>query len=196
MSSKKPSRNEPNGALVRTLGNQAPAVPTYYPTVPYVNAAVAGSMRGEERLGLSHYGRILARRKWMLLCFALLGGAAAFLFSRAQTPLYRARTLVEIQSINEDFLNTRSVNPTSRPLETSDNIVQTQSTVLQSRPVLERAIDKLDIEARLVRGTPASWLSRLGWSRPSAEKEAASPRDQALAMIITIAVRGSSRSLG
>ena len=198
MSSKKPSRNEPNGALVRTLGNQAPAVPTYYPTVPYVNAAVAGSMRGEERLGLSHYGRILARRKWMLLCFALLGGAAAFLFSRAQTPLYRARTLVEIQSINEDFLNTRSVNPTSRPLETSDNIVQTQSTVLQSRPVLERAIDKLDIEARLVRGTPASWLSRLGWSRPSAAKEAASPREQALAMIITglkVRVQPSTRVL-
>src|SRR5436190_24256906 len=106
MSSKKQSRNEPNGALIRTAGNLPAAAPTYYPAVPYVNAAVPRSARGEEGLGLSHYGQILARRKWTLLCFALLGGAAAFLFSQAQTPVYRARTLVEIQNINEDFLNT------------------------------------------------------------------------------------------
>jgi capsular exopolysaccharide synthesis family protein len=183
MSLIKPSRNLPNGALVRTLGDVAPAEPSYYPTVPYVNAAAPDGTGGEDRLSLAHYGRILLRRRGTLFCFALFGGLAAFLFSRAQPPVYRARALIEIQSINEDFLNTRSVNPTSQPLETSEYVVQTQSMVLQSRPVFERAINKLDIETRLISSAPASWISRLRGARPAAEEVGVSPREQALSMI-------------
>ena len=179
----KPLCSEPNGALVRTVGSVGSNEPGYYPTVPYVNAGAPGGTGGEDRFSLAHYGRILVRRKGTLLSFALLGGLAAFLLSRAQPPVYRARALIEIESINEDFLNTRSVNPTSQPLQTPEYIVQTQSMILQSRPVLERAINKLDIEARLISSRPASWTSRLYKARPAAEQVAASPRERALFMV-------------
>ena len=183
MSLIKPSRNLPNGTLFRSAGNVAPDEPSYYPNRAVCQCSGAGCHGGEDRLSLAHYGRILLRRRWTLLCFALFGGLAAFFFSRAQPPVYRARALIEIQSINEDFLNTRSVNPTSQPLETSEYVVQTQSTVLQSRPVLERAINKLDIETRLISSRPASWISHLRGARPAAEEVGISPREQALSMV-------------
>ena len=195
MSSIQPFSNEPNGALVRTIGSGGSREPSYYPTVPYVNGAAPRGTGGEDRFSLAYYRRILGRRKGTLLLFALFGALAAFLLSRALSPVYRARALIEIESLNEDFLNTRSVNPTSQPFQSPESIVQTQSMVLQSRPVLERAINKLDIETRLISTRPDSWTS--GWisrwtsrwtsrwpeARPVAEQVNPSPREQALSLV-------------
>src|ERR1700684_438783 len=56
------------------------------------------------------YWHILVRNKVTLLCFALAGLAVAILFSLVQTPVYRARTSMEIQDFNSDFMGSREVD--------------------------------------------------------------------------------------
>jgi len=61
-----------------------------------------------------------------------------------QTPIYQARTSVEIVGINENFLNMQQVDPvtqTGNPFETSD--IQTQIKILQSQSLIERVLTKL-----------------------------------------------------
>ena len=101
---------------------------------------------------LVEYWRILTKRKGTLLLIAAIGIMAGFFFTKLQSPIYRARTLVEIESINEDFLNMRDVSQTSTDASTQspEYNVRTQITILQSRPVLERTLQKLNLESRML----------------------------------------------
>jgi succinoglycan biosynthesis transport protein ExoP len=93
------------------------------------------------------YWHILIRHKITLLYFALAGLLAAILFSLAQTPLYRARTSLEIQDFNDDFLDMKSVDPTSTGnYLTAQSYFQTQIKMLQSESLIEQVIDKLNLE--------------------------------------------------
>src|SRR5436305_1191586 len=60
---------------------------------------------------LLEYWRILRRRKGTLMLVPLLGVLAAILVTLPQTPVYQARGALEIQNINNDFLNSKQLNP-------------------------------------------------------------------------------------
>ncbi len=109
-------------------------------------------MSDQEPGTLIEYIRLLTRRQGTLLVFALLSTFAAFLFTRAQSPMYRAQTLVEMETLNENFLNMRNVNPTApeENSQTPGSNVRTQIAVLQSRPVIERMLEKKDFEKRFL----------------------------------------------
>ena len=62
---------------------------------------------------LVEYWHMLRRRKGTFLLIALLGLLAAVLFTLPQTPVYQARTTLEIQNLNENFLNMRAVSQTA-----------------------------------------------------------------------------------
>jgi len=158
-----------------------------YSAGPYVDGSSPGAAPAASSFTLGQYWNILARRKGTVLLIALLGAGAAFLLTRMQTPVYRARTLLEIESLNEDFLNTRNVNPTSGrdPFQSPEYMIRTQTMILQSRPVMERTLGKMDIEKRLLGSRKNT--STLPWSAPKAAKpETVPPREQAL----TIAASG------
>jgi polysaccharide biosynthesis transport protein len=99
---------------------------------------------------LLDYWYILLRHKMTLLCFAVGGLLAAIVISLVQTPLYRARTSLEIQDFNENFLDLQSVDPTnsSGNYVTAQSYFETQIKILQSESVLERVIDKLRLRER------------------------------------------------
>ncbi len=126
------------------------------------------SLRGEVAAAPSYdsfldYWHILIRHKMPLLYFALAGLIAAILFSLAQTPLYRARTSLEIQDFNEDFLDLKSVDPTdSTGNRTAESYIGTQIKILQSESLLERVIDRLELHEA---PPPTGWrafVSRAG----------------------------------
>lgn len=54
-------------------------------------------------MSLIDYGRILLRRGWIIIVVAALAAVSAFLFSRLQTPLYRATQVVLIQPTRADL---------------------------------------------------------------------------------------------
>jgi capsular exopolysaccharide synthesis family protein len=113
--------------------------------------------------GLLEYWHMLRRRKGTLVLIACLGLLAGILLTLPQTPVYQARTTIEIQNLNENFLSMRDVNPTANeasadPLQTD---LQTQVNILQSESVLSQVIAKLDLGTKLAaekdKGRLAVW---------------------------------------
>ncbi len=109
------------------------------------------------------YWHILIRHKVIVLRFALAGLVAAILFSLAQMPLYRARTSLEIQDFNDEFLDMKSVDPTSSTGNyiTAQAYFQTQIKMLQSESLLERVIDKLNLQRALQESGWRAFASRV-----------------------------------
>jgi polysaccharide biosynthesis transport protein len=92
-----------------------------------------------DSLQLADYFRII-RRNWRLVSWAVLGGClAGLLVTWLQTPLFRARTTIEIQNINADFLNTKQARPVSDDSQGTDALVdlQTQIEILQSEVLVQ-----------------------------------------------------------
>jgi succinoglycan biosynthesis transport protein ExoP len=98
--------------------------------------------------GLLEYWQMIRRHKVAVIMATVLGGLGGFLMTLSDARIYLARTSLEIQGLNEDFLNIKSVNPVS---ETAggylDSDIQTQVKLLQSRALLERVQTKLNAGA-------------------------------------------------
>lgn len=117
---------------------------------------------------LSEYLQILRRRKGTLILITCLVLLAAVLLTLPQTPIYQARGSIEIQNLNENFLNLRNVSPTAddgRSFAPGSDI-QTQAKILQSESLLDRVAAKLDLGKKLFReggsGRFAAWRKALG----------------------------------
>jgi succinoglycan biosynthesis transport protein ExoP len=134
---------------------------------------------------LVEYWDIIRRHRGTLLVIAFLGLLASVLFTLPQTPIYRARASLEIQNLNENFLNMRNVNPTANEggADLPEYDLQTQVKILQSESVLDRVIAKLNLEKRLLaernRGRLSAWRNALGLSGP----RPASAREEVLRLI-------------
>ncbi len=129
-----------------------------------LNPARYRQISGAEPLTPLEYVRIVVPHKWKVLLFALVSTVIGFLLTVVQSPVYRAETLIEVESLNEDFLNMRNVSPVSpegsSQGQSPEYNIRTQIAVLQSRPVLERALQKKNLERRLLADTHrASLLS-------------------------------------
>src|ERR1043166_5914078 len=153
-----------------------------YSGVPYADAAGYGQTASWDSGSLAQYWRILVRRKGALILSALLGALSAFVVTRIQTPVYRAQTSLEMEDLNADFLNMKNVSPTTSggSFQSPEFNIRTQIMVLQSRPVLERAIDKMGLEKRLLAKAQAG--RTFPWARGcSPDKDAIPPRERAVA---------------
>jgi len=112
-----------------------PEVITGYPMEP-----PSDNMSG----GLLEYWRIIRRNKGIIIVIAFIGCLVGYLTTIAQTPIFLARTSVEIENINQNFLGIKQVNPTdsgSGGAEVSD--IQTQIRIIQSESLIERVATKL-----------------------------------------------------
>ena len=131
---------------------------------------------------LLEYWDIVRRHKGTLVLIAFLGLLLALLITLPQTPIYRARTSLEIQNLNENFLNMRDVNPTTNEGVSSpaESDLETQVKILQSESVLEGVIVKLNLAQRAsaesALGRLSAWRKALGLAEPLA----ASTREELL----------------
>ena len=169
---KPPVPPDPGGPLVprRPQPEPAPAPePAYgYGYGPdYADEQASGS--------LLDYWRILMRRKGTLILITFLGALLALLATLPQTPIYQARATLEIQGLNEDFMNLRDVSPVQEtgPSFTREAI-DTQVQILKSETLLERTLKKLGWEARpanlsTAAGRPSAWRRALGLPEPAPE---------------------------
>ena len=117
---------------------------------------------------LVEYWEMLRPHKGTLTVACFLGLLFSLLFTLPQTPVYRARASLEIQNLNENFLNLRDVSPTTNEGSSSpaEYDLQTQVKILQSESVLERVIVKLNLAQRFAqeseRSRLAAWRKALG----------------------------------
>jgi polysaccharide biosynthesis transport protein len=135
----------------------------------------------EQEIGsLAYYLRILLRAKWVLLLIVALGLLSSFAVTSMLTPVYRSSAILEIESRNEDFLNIKNVSPTLSPARQSPEFnIRTQVVLLQSRPVLDRALEHANIQARLL-APPQPRFKMLPAQKMPAAKQ---PREAALAIL-------------
>src|SRR5712691_11278502 len=134
---------------------------------------------------LPDYLQILRRRKGTLILIVFLGLLTSLLLTIPQTPIYQARASIEIQSLNENFLNMRNFSPTADDggSYAPGSDVTTQARILQSESLLERVVAKLDLGKKLFpeegSGRLSAWRKALGLR----EATQASTREKILSLV-------------
>ncbi len=118
------------------------------------------TLPSEQSTVLAEYFQIMLRRRWTIMLFALAGGLAGFALIVGSLPVYRARTSLDIQNLNSDFMNMRAVAPTGQGGEaSSEAYIQTQIKLLQSDALLKRTVDRLKADSSLESGERGDLLS-------------------------------------
>jgi succinoglycan biosynthesis transport protein ExoP len=91
--------------------------------------------------------RTLYRRKVTVLGAIGACCLAATLLSLAQPRLYRSEASLEIQGVNEDFLNARNIYPTvASTSDSAGTYIQTEAEALQQEALIEQVVKKLRLE--------------------------------------------------
>jgi len=129
---KRPDREEPTREVTVTR-TSSPQV--WFPQNEGANNA--GFQETDESAELLRYLRVLKARWYVILLAAFLGIFGGVFVSLRQTPVYRARTSLEVQATNQ-----ASINPT-RADSVRQEDVQTHLKLLQSRTLRARVIRKL-----------------------------------------------------
>lgn len=104
--------------------------------------------------GLLGYWRTLERRKVTVIVIALIGMCAGFLYTVPQTPIYQARTVIEIQSLNGDFLNIKDIDTNTAESDPGTDL-QTQVHILQSDALLQQTTERVGAENRNAKAPPS-----------------------------------------
>ena len=151
-----------NGAIDPVLAGRSPASDT-----------PSGFKR--EYAGLLEYWQMIRRHKLPVVLATVLGLAAGFLLTLPEPRIYQARTTLEIQSLNDDFLNMKNVSPTAMAGTSSPEYeILTQVRILQSRSLLNRVVEKLKSGKRSEVLAPpdriSAWRKALGISPPTPEQ--------------------------
>ena len=134
--------------------------------------------------GLLEYLYILQRRRGTLILIGVLGLVTSLLFTLPQTPTYQARASIEIQNLNENFLNTRNLSPTAEDGASyaPGSDLRTQAKLLKSESLLDRVAAKPDLGKKLFseEGSGLSaWRKALGLR----EGRRASTREKILSLV-------------
>jgi capsular polysaccharide biosynthesis protein len=87
-------------------------------------------------MNLSYYVRVLVRRGWIILLAALITATAAFVFSKLETPTYRATQRVLLQPARNDFGLT----------ETLRTLLRSYVVYLNSDTQAAAVIDRLQLD--------------------------------------------------
>ena len=110
--------------------------------------SIPGVRALDEEWTLVACGRVLYRRRVLLLSITGLGMLAALLASAIQTPMYRSHASIQIQGINDNFLNFRDIYPTTAPSADNAVYIQTQAEILRQDALLEKVINKVHLDQR------------------------------------------------
>ena len=119
-------------------GLQPHSLPAPGDHTPPVTIDVPGPGLKRDYAGLLEYWQMVRRHRMAVLLATVLGALGGFSFTLSSPRIYQARTTIEIQGLNQEFLNMKNVNPVSDTASyDSDSEIQTQIKILQSRFMLQ-----------------------------------------------------------
>ena len=166
-------------------------------TIRTVTAPEEMEPSGTEFLTFGDATVALWRRRWLVagLVAACAGMALAVAFT--QKPVYQAKALIEIQGINENFLNRREIDPTVEGGTVEfQPYIQTQIKILQTDRLLGRVADRLHLERVAEFQPTASLADRVKALLHVSGPSAADPRPGMLAAMaerLTVRLSGETR---
>jgi polysaccharide biosynthesis transport protein len=144
---------------------------------------------------LFEYWNKLQKRKFAILACIAVGVLGGLIFSLFQTPLYRTRTSLEVDDLNENFQNLKDQDPTASG-GAAESYFQTQIKVLQSRDMVERVIAKLHLADRIAENDKKSFWSKWTRRRSEDDRQSAVRQEELLAMVqqhLTVQAWGQTR---
>ena len=137
-----PFHNDPRNSLMLPKGGPLELVP--FQQEYYVPRQEYAPSPGPDNSAFLQYWHTILRKKGTILLFTLVGFALAALLTMQQTPIFQARSTLELQGINENFMNMKSNDPNvNLPDYSSEGILQTQIRILQSNTLLKRVVQKV-----------------------------------------------------
>jgi receptor protein-tyrosine kinase len=92
--------------------------------------------------------RTLYRRRYTLAWLTLLGAVTAAILTAIAPRWFQAQASIEVQGLNENFLNLRDVFPTAAAADASGVYIQTQADLLQQEGSIEPVVRALRLQDR------------------------------------------------
>jgi capsular exopolysaccharide synthesis family protein len=147
------------------------------PGAPRVSVGSAGSSWGGKRdySGVLEYFHMVRRHQTAVIVAVILGGIWGFYGTLSEPRIYQAHATIEIQAMNDNFLNLKELTPTNDSGSMgSDADIQTQVRILESASLSRRVMEKMQTKPR-----PASlplpdrlsaWRKALGIKSPTNEE--------------------------
>lgn len=135
------------------LERYPPGPPALRPRPPAL-PAVGEAVEAEEPADLRAYWSVLGKRRWTVLVVFFVVFTLALVGTLKQTPLYRARALLEIEKENPDILTMQDLFRLER---VSDTYLETQYEILQSESLARRVMDQLGLDQREEFRSPGGW---------------------------------------
>jgi succinoglycan biosynthesis transport protein ExoP len=123
------------------------------------------------------YHQVLWRWKLLILFAALMGGASGYFLAMREPPMYRSRATVELQQLNQNFMNAREIDPIAS--YSGEGSIQTQIRILQSGSLLRRVVAKIDPEFS---GKGARRAAFLEGDNQSTSTRTVSPKQRAVSI--------------
>lgn len=164
----------------------------------YADSSETSSAPSPSNDSLLDYWHILFRHRFTLMSFALASLCAALLVTLVQTPIYRVRTSLEIQSSSFTELKTHDSSGSNAGYASPESYVETQVKLLQSESLIEDVIDKMKLHKEkptTAWGMFASFVHRIfAFSRASRLPE----KEQMVRQVernLTVQSSGNSRVL-
>ena len=155
----------PKTQLTPRTAHPAPSVPAS------VWDVTAGASDGEQWGGLGDCAGTLYRHKGTLALILLAGILAAILISATQDRMYESRAAIEIQGVNENFLNLHDIDPATPNGYSPESYIQTQAEILRQDPLIEQAARKVKIEQQPEFQAVVSRGNRPGKTRASLSQD-------------------------
>ncbi len=162
--------------LVRRDPSIHPAVPVAGPYVPQgqnqTTVDIPGIGLKRDYAGILEYWQMVRRHKGAIIVAIFLGGVIGFLLTLSAPRVYQSKVTMEIQSLNDEFLNMRAVNPTAENSAAGSDVdIQTHVKILQSNLVRNRVRGKLEAAKRPDNLQPPDrlgmWRKALGINPPT-----------------------------
>jgi polysaccharide biosynthesis transport protein len=177
--------------------SQAALVPAREPAPPaFSSASVVEVEPAQPFLSFGDAVEGLWRRKWAVGVAAAVCALAGLAIAFTQAPVYQARALVEVQGLNENFLNRRELDPAAEGgILQFDSYVQTQMRLLQTERLVGKVAERLQLEREPEFQPKAGLLARIT-GRPAAAATIKSRREALLAGIadrLGVRMAGESR---
>ncbi|MCU1260352.1 MAG: hypothetical protein JWO80_3237 [Bryobacterales bacterium] len=120
--------------------------------------------------GVLMAAKLMRRHFWLVALTGLAGAGIAVVLALSQEKTYQARVSLEIQSVNENYLNLNTLAPGVSGESTGQGYLQTEVKLLKSMSLLKRVEEKLRLRDRAAfayrPGRFAAWLIDRGLMTP------------------------------
>jgi uncharacterized protein involved in exopolysaccharide biosynthesis len=122
---------------------------------------------------LLEYWRVFRAKLGWICLLALVGTGLGWLVATIQRPMYQARTVLDIRSLNENILNPRDGSTTGTSGSVlPESYIQTEIKILSSDSLRKRALERLlksqQLPGQRGAATAATWRSLLKLPDPAA----------------------------